>query len=321
MPRKTISPPQAIGASIMAAALALTAACQSSAEREKRENAEFAGREQQAIAILKTRQDVDSLAAAGLLTDPHDANRAMTLLARATALAPDRADLVWLEAQVCAAVAQRGGTCDPAPMEGRLRSLAPANGAAWFGDLSRAATAADSKAQEVALDRIAHSDSVDIYWTRLIASLTPPVVATGKMSVGEAEISIIGVLSAQAMPALLPLSQACRGESLNDPAAVTRCKGIAKALQRGDTVLIERFGTTLAARIWPKQSPEWSAATRRHAVLDYRLQQWGRLTALHGWSDSWQTQFLHLCSQYRSEQAVQEAQLLAAGKNPNPAAE
>lgn len=32
-------------------------------------------------------------------------------------------------------------------------------------------------------------------------------------------------------------------------------------------------------------------------------------------------QFLQLCSQYRSEQAVQEAQLLAAGKDPNPPAQ
>ncbi len=320
MPRKTISPPQVIGATIMAAALALVAACQSSADREKRQSAEFAGREQQAIAILAARQDADSLAGAGLLTDVHDGNRAMALLSRATALAPDRADLLWLEAQVCAAVAQRGGTCDPAPMERRLRSLAPTNGAAWFGDLSRAVTAVDSKAQEVALDRIAHSERIDIYWTELVASLTPPVVATGKMSVVEAEISLIGVMSAQALHALQPISQACRGDSLKDPASLPRCKGIVKALQHGDTVLIEQLGNSLAARVWPKESPEWSLATRRHAVLDYRTQQWGRVTALHGWSDAWATQFLRLCSQYRSEQAVQEAQLLAAGKDPNPAA-
>ena len=321
MPCKTITWLKASGATAIATGLVLVAGCQSSADREERETARTTKQTEQAIAILETRQDADSLAAAGLLTDVRDGGRALALLSRAIEVAPDRVDLLWLQAQVCASVAERGGACDPAPIEARLRAHAPTNGAAWFGDLSRAVKAGDASAQQAALDRIAHSDRVDIYWTKLVASLTPPAVSTGKMSVVTAEIALIGVMSAQGMPALQPLSEACRGDSLNDPAALARCKGIVKALQHGDTALIELLGTSLAAKVWPKESPEWHMATRRHEVLNYRAQQLSQVTALHGWQDSWATQFLQLCAQYRSEQAVQEAQLLAAGKDPNPPAQ
>jgi len=46
------------------------------------------------------------------------------LIARAVDVAPDRPDLVWLQAQVC----QQSPPCDPEPIERHLRELDPSNG-------------------------------------------------------------------------------------------------------------------------------------------------------------------------------------------------
>src|ERR1700733_12651971 len=92
-------------------------------------DAKNAARVEQALAILTRGTDADSLAAAGLLSLQKHRDQSVSLIARATAAAPERADLVWLQSQVCLKVAP----CDPEPMERHLRDLDPSNGVGWMG--------------------------------------------------------------------------------------------------------------------------------------------------------------------------------------------
>jgi hypothetical protein len=39
-----------------------------------------------------------------------------------------------------------------------------------------------------------------------------------------------------------------------------RDRGIAKALQNGDTYITKMIGVAIAKRVWPEDSPEWKAA-------------------------------------------------------------
>jgi len=70
------------------------------------------------------------------------------------ATAPERADLVWLQAQVCEKLAR----CDPEPVERRLRALDPTNGAGWMGALARAYVAKDEETTDAAIAAIGRSD-------------------------------------------------------------------------------------------------------------------------------------------------------------------
>src|ERR1700690_69080 len=163
-----------------------------------------------AADLLGSRTDADSLAAAGLLNSVKGRDRSLRLIEKAIADAPERPDLVWLQIQFC----QAEPACNPQPMEERLRSLDVRNGAGWIGTLTRADKANDEQAKSAALAAISRSERLDIYWTTLVARLSRATAKTKAVSLTEAEISVIGILAAQAIPAYQVLSNACKGERL-----------------------------------------------------------------------------------------------------------
>jgi hypothetical protein len=262
-----------------------------------------------------SQSDADSLAAAALLSSGPGRSRALALITRATSAAPDRPDLAWLEAQVCAAVA----SCNPEPVERRLRALDPSNGAGWMGELTRADAAKDVERRDRALSRIAQSTRVEIYWTTLIARLSEAAARTRKLSLSEVETLIIGSLAAQAIPAYSAASNACKGDRLQQPEVVQVCRGVAKAFSAGDTYITEMIGIAVTKRVWPESSSEWSAANEARRVYEYRSQRFEKL------ADDPQDigaakRYLALCAQNRREQDVFRAALVAAGQNPDPPA-
>lgn len=267
-----------------------------------------------ATASLIKRIDPDSLAAAGLLSVWIDQQSALALIARATEAEPVRADLAWLEAQVCRGIT----SCDPEPIERRLRELDPTNGAGWLGALARANTARNDEATDAALVAIGRSDRVDIYWTTLIARLSRATEQTKAMSLSDAEVLIIGILAAHAIPAYSAAPNACKGERLQRAAILEACRGVAKALERGDTYITEMIGVAIAKRVWPEGSPEWKVATEARRAYEYRSKFWAALDVR---DTSHADEFLTLCAKNRREQDVLLAQLIAAGKNPNPPSE
>jgi hypothetical protein len=266
---------------------------------------------QRAATALAKRTDADSLAAAGLLSLPSRPNDSLALIGRAAAAAPERPDLVWLQAQVCQEVTR----CDPEPIERHLRELDPSNGAGWMGALSRANSSRNDEAMDVALAAIGHSARVDIYWTTLIARLSRATAQTKTISLEEADLVIIGVLAAQAIPAYSGVSNACNGQRLQRAEIIEVCRGVAGAFERGDTYITEMIGIAIAKRVWLGDSPEWKAAAEARRVFEYRSKFW---PALDTRDTSHAEEYLTLCAQNRREQDVLLAQLIAAGKNPNP---
>ncbi|MDB6046732.1 MAG: hypothetical protein JWM63_5283 [Gammaproteobacteria bacterium] len=266
---------------------------------------------QRAATALANQTDADSLAAAGLLSLLIHRDEALVLITRAIAVAPERRDLVWLQTQVCHEVT----SCDPEPIERHLRELDPSNGAGWIGALVRANSSRNDEAKDAALAAIGHSDRVDIYWTTLSARLSRATAQTKTISLEEAEVSIIGVLAAQAIPAYGVAANACKGEQLRRAEIVEVCRGVARAFERGDTYITEMVGLAIAKRVWPEDSPEWIAAAEARHLYEYRSKFW---TAVDLWNTSHAEEYLTLCAQNRREQDVFLAQLIAAGKNPNP---
>jgi hypothetical protein len=266
------------------------------------------------IAALVQRTDADSLAAAGLMSADNHAHQSLPLLTRAVDAAPDRPDLVWLQSLRCAQVP----SCDPLPMEHRLRELDPINGAGWWEAIARAGAAHDTEGIDTALTAISRSERVDIYWTTLIAHLSRAAANTKKLSIEEAEVTIIGYLAAQAIPAYQYVSTSCKGERLQQPGVAEVCRGVAKALQNGDTYLTAMIGVSIAKRVWPEDSPEWKAAAEQRRVYDYRSKLYQKLEQR---ALTHPDEYLTLCEQNRRESDLFAAQLTAAGYDPNPPAQ
>jgi hypothetical protein len=249
-------------------------------------------RTDQVVAALMQMTDADSLAAAAVMSIGNR-EQSLSLLARATAAAPERADLVWLQALRCAQVT----SCDPAPIEHRLRELDPTNGTGWWSAMARAGAAHNTEDADAALAAISHSERVDIYWTTLIAHLSRAFAKTKEMSLAESEIAVIGAVAAQAIPPYQYISNSCKGERLQQPGVSEVCRGVAKALQNSDTYITEMIGVAIAKRVWPEDSlyPKLEPRALTHPG-----------------------EYLTFCAQNRREQDVFVAQLTAAGYDPNP---
>jgi hypothetical protein len=273
------------------------------------QEAKSARRTEEIIAALTHKTDPDSLAAAGLLSVGSHRDQSLLLIARATASAPERADLAWLEVQVCNEIAP----CNPEPIEQHLRELDPSNGAGWLGPLARASVANNEAARDAALTALSRSERVDFYYTTLVAHLSRAVVRTGKISAEIAEVWVIGYLAREAIPAYQHVSNACKGERLQKIEVTQTCRGVARTLQNGDTYLTEMIGVAIAKRVWPENSAEWNAAVDARRLYDYRSKLFSTQQG-----EKFADEYLALCAQNRREQDVFIAQMIAAGVNPNP---
>jgi hypothetical protein len=272
-------------------------------------------RTERAAVELERRSDADSLAVAGLLRSWEGKPApAVDVLSRATALAPERSDLAWLDIQICAAAPN----CDSEPEERRLRSLDPSNGAGWLQALSRANATDDQAARNAILSALARTERVDVYWTSLIVHLTRALVDTHQIPMREALVEVIGVLSARAIPAYRPTSSLCKAERLNSAQALGDCRALALALEHGDTYLTELLGVAIAERVWPADSPEWKAAAEARRVYQYRSEI-SLHSAMNSLSDAGSAaKFLELCARNRREQDLLRAELIEEGKTPDP---
>jgi hypothetical protein len=135
------------------------------------------------------------------------------------------------------------------------------------------------------------------------------------MSLAESEVAVIGYLDAQGIPPYLPFSTSCKGERLQQAGMTEICRGVASAMQRGNTYITEMIGVAIAKRVWPEDSAEWKAAAEERRTYDYRVKLYPKL--------EWRVitrprEFLTLCAEDRREQDVFAARLTAAGYDPNP---
>jgi len=235
-------------------------------------------------------------------------------MAKASALAPDRADLLWLHLQVCRAAPP----CDPQPLEQRLRVLDPPNGAGWLGALARASTAQDDQARDAALLAISRAERMDLYWSVLVKHLAGALTSAKALNPSEAGVAVIGVLSARVIPPFVTVSKACNGERLEHPDVVEVCRGVAQAFQHGDTYITEMLGTNIAKRVWPAGSAQWQAADQARHVYEYRSRLISQLGATQG--PGVVVTLLTFYERNRREQDAQGAFLTASGKSPDPPA-
>jgi hypothetical protein len=237
-----------------------------------------------AIKALIAKATPDALAAAALLkqfgSEDSD-NGSYDLAARAAQLAPDRRDLGWLAIRMCG----RATDCDTSAPEEHLLKIDPSNGVVWLRALTHSQATDDASAIDSALSKIANSEYVNVYFDPLVAATTRELAAAqhagsskpSKEEMGAAGQTMVGAIAASILPPLQPLSFSCKGTALESEGRLDLCRRVAKAVEHGDTFIVEGMGLSLQQRLWPLDSEEGRAITARRRILQYRLEEYGKL--------------------------------------------
>jgi hypothetical protein len=260
----------------------------------------------------------DALLADAMQRHNQDPAQALALVAEAAAKAPSRPDILWLYAQLCA---QAAG-CQVEEAESRLRKIDPDNAAAWLGALARAQARRDVAAQNEILDAMSRGARFDIYWNSLVSKITraigpAPVPATAMTEPLTTTMNaVIGWLSGIALPRFAPVGDTCL--KTTNPATIERCRGVARALMRGDSMIAGGMGISIMERVAPPASEEAMSVITQRTRSAYQLETAGAIVSAQVEQDKFTREMLELMSTLRREQDVYIAIIRWAGKPLEP---
>jgi hypothetical protein len=222
------------------------------------------------VEVLVARATASDLAAAALLAAPGDLNarQPLELIERAEALAPQRPELVWLHLGICVRL-----KCDSErQIAAHLQLLDPDNGFVWAVDLQPAPPSASDTAVTDVIVRISAGSRITIYWNQLeVMMVDAMAVANPSQSLVARGTLAIGVLAAQAIPALQPMSKACRLEQLDLPGRRAACEAMVARMEQSSTVLTQSLALSLQERWWPAGSPQREIVRAKRRRLDYLM--------------------------------------------------
>jgi hypothetical protein len=270
--------------------------------------------------------NADELAAAALTSwgsDGVKGSQALAQIQRATQKEPQRPELLWLQARICM------GTpgCEPEAVEAQWRKLDPGSGSVWLGPLARAQARKDTNTEDQILDVMARASHFNVYWTTLVAQLTPPVsrtpVATAVPQAAPTPLtnalnSTVEYLSRMTTRAFTPLSIACDAQQVREPRRRVLCDRIAQIMQKSDTTLAEGVGLGIAQRLAVPNSMASMQITERINTLSHQNRTSGTIVAAQVEKDKFSGQMLKLMSELKREQDVSRAILRWAGQPLTP---
>lgn len=274
---------------------------------------------QTASAALVAAGDADSLAAAALTaraladTASHP-DRGLELAEHALAMAPGRADLAFLQMQLCEAA----GACDVRAAEAHQRSMDPANGISWLFALRRAGRSRDEAGVHAALVGLATAQRIDRHWMTLASRMTVAMTGKGGLSAATALSSLIDEEAALPMP-LLSVTDACGDGALQKAQLLQQCRAGATALQHADTIAIAMYGNRLAVRLWPAGSARANEVAAAGRGLAYQMDVMRRNPDQLE-SPRAQQLLTSLYPRYPTEQDMIRALYIALGLQPDPPA-
>lgn len=271
--------------------------------------------------------DADQLAASALALWGTNAStngsQALSQIRQATQAEPERPELLWLHLRLCTEVPG----CEPQPIEAQLRKLDASSGTVWLGPLARAQGRGDARAEAQILEMMAKAAHFNVYWTTLVAKLSPPlsrtpVAASAAQAVPtpltNAMNSTVGWLSSLAIPAFRAATQACDEQHVRQPETRVHCAQVAQALQRSDTTLAEGLGLGIEQRLAIPDSASAMQVRDKIQTVRHQTQAAGAVVAAQVEKEKFSEQMLKLMQQLKKEQDVSRAILRWAGQSLTP---
>jgi hypothetical protein len=221
------------------------------------------------VGILVAQATPNSLAAAALLAVPHDLNsrRPLDLIEEAERLAPERPEILWLHLAIC-----QNFKCDAkAQIAARIQTLDPDNGLVWASDLEQAQSSGPD-AMTAVIARIGTAPRMTFYWNQLEVMMVDALgAANPSQSLYTRGVVAIGILAAEAIPPLQPLSKACQGQQLDVPGRRTACELMVRRMEQSSSVLTQSLGLDLQQRWLPAGSPQIDALRAKRRRVDYLM--------------------------------------------------
>lgn len=227
------------------------------------------------VEVLVAHPSPTNLAAAALLAWPGDLRgRPLELITQAEALAPQRAELAWVHLAIC----NREKCEAKVQIEIHLQEIDPDNGFVWTADLEHAQSSGSAGAVTAAIARIGASPRMTFYWNQLEVMMVDALgEASPSQSLATRGYEAIGVLAAQAIPPLQPMSKACRLEQLNLPGRRAACEALVARMEQSSTVLTQGLALSIQERWWPAGSPEREVLRAKRRRLDYLMTMSNRI--------------------------------------------
>ena len=247
-----------------------------------------------------------------------DSGRAVQLASQASEAAPKRADAAWLQLRLCDATSG----CDAAPLEARLKKLAPENGVVWLSVLARAQAARDGRTEAHVLAAMSQAEHFNVYWNalsqRLATASAPAVSAQENAPLTRTLGETAQWLSTLMLPAFAPVAASCSADRMRDPARRAVCERIGQALERSDSFIAEGAGIGIAQRLAAPGSAAASAVQERIETLAYQNQTAAAVVAAQVEREKFSAEMLELMKQLPREQDVSQAILRWAGESLTP---
>jgi hypothetical protein len=247
-----------------------------------------------------------------------DRARALQLAAQATSDAPRRADAAWLHLRLCDDTAG----CDAAPLEARLRKLAPESGVVWLSVLKHAQAARDGRTEAQVLSAMSQAQHFNVYWNGLLHRVTTAAAAPiSKQDAAPLTRSLSeasGWLSALTLPAFAPLASSCSTDRMRDPERRTLCERIGRVLEHSDSYSAEGAGLGIAQRLATPGSAAAAAVAQRIETAAYQSQAAAAVVAAQVERDKFSAEMIELMKQLPREQDVSLAILRWAGQPLTP---
>lgn len=228
------------------------------------------------VEVLVAHPTPTNLAAAAFLAESGDliGRRPLELIAQAEALAPQRAELAWVHLAICERL-----KCEAKEqIEVHLQEIDADNGLVWAADLEQAQSSGSAVAVTAAIARIGASPRMTFYWNQLEVMMVDALaVASPSQSLASRGTEAIGVLAAQAIPPLQPMSRACRLEQLSLPGRRAACEALVARMEQSSTVLTQSLAISMQERWWPASSPQCEVLRAKRRRLDYLMTMSSRI--------------------------------------------
>ena len=222
------------------------------------------------VEVLVARPTPTNLTAAALLAVPGDliGRQPLELIARAEALAPQRADLAWAHLAICEQL-----KCEAKEqIEAHLQAIDPDNGFVWAADLEHAQSSGSEVAVTAAIARIGAGPKMTLYWNQLEVMMVDALaVANPSQSLATRGFTAMGLLAGEIIPPLQPISKACRLEQLDLPGRGAACEALVARMEQSSTVLTQSLAISMQERWWPADSQQREVVRAKRRRLDYLM--------------------------------------------------
>jgi hypothetical protein len=229
--------------------------------------------ERQAIHVLISRADADSLATAAALSYKHDTSpSALELAVSAAELAPQNPVIGWLHLRLCVATP----SCDFRDAATVLRWIDADNGASWLPLLAAAYKEGDATEVDRVIADMAQTKRFDVYWNPLVVLLADAIykaradLPRGFAASDAQRFDLADRIAGELMPSFTAVLVSCR----NAGAATERresCLKLSRIMQHGDAIAAQMAGFGIEKRLVSPDSKEGRALNERRRLLESRV--------------------------------------------------